>query len=217
MTEVTLAPRAVLFDLDGTLIDSSRDMVAAWPQVVSEARLVLGDVAALHGVPARQSLARLLGPERQEELPHWLELLLELECTNTDQTRALPGAAELLGLLEGSTMTWGVVTSCATRLARARLTATGLPVPELLVTADDVVNGKPDPEPFLLGVRLAGCAPAESLVVEDAIAGIESGLAAGAVVVAVTTTHRADELSRAHHVLPDLPALTRALRLVPSN
>lgn len=213
MTErLSLSPRVVLFDLDGTLVDSSRDMVSAWSEVITAARLELGDVAELHGVPARQSLARLLGPERQAELPHWVEQLLELECTQTSQTSALPGAAELLDLLQEQQVEWGVVTSCARQLARARLSATGLPIPELLVTVDDVSRGKPDPEPYLLGARLAGVSPAEALVVEDAIAGIDSGLAAGAVVAAVATTHEPAELSRAHHVLPDLPALARLLR-----
>ena len=212
MTEQILTPRAILFDLDGTLIDSSRDIVACWTRVIVAADLRLDDVAELHGVPARQSLARLLGPERADELDHWADFLLDAECSETSNTEALPGAHELLEQLTRAGLTWGIVTSCQAPLAAARMSAAGIAKPALLVTADDVVKGKPDPEPFLLGARLAGVSPSDTLVVEDAVAGIKAGLAAGATVAAVGTTHSLAELAIAHHVLPDLPALARLLR-----
>lgn len=201
------SPTVLLFDLDGTLVDSQADMVTAWSQVLMAADLTLDDPSELHGIPARASLARLLGPSRSAEVDHWAELLLELECTNTSETFALPGAVELLEHLEANHIAWGVVTSCQRRLATARLLATGLPVPELLITFDDVVKGKPDPEPFLLGATRAGVSPELSWVIEDAVAGIQSGLAAGATVVAVASTHDRAELSAAHHVVADLPEL----------
>jgi sugar-phosphatase len=114
----------------------------------------------------------------------------------------LPGAPELLaGLPPGS---WAIVTSGNYELARATLTKARLPWPQLLVTADDVTHGKPDPEPYLTAAHRAGVAPQRCVVIEDSIAGVAAGHAAGAQVLALAATHPAAELVEASWVIDDL-------------
>lgn len=117
---------------------------------------------------------------------------------------ALPGAQELLARTDRPL---AIVTSCTTALAQARLRAAGLPEPRVLVTADLITRGKPDPEPFLLGARRLDVAPDRCVVLEDAPAGIAAGRAAGATVIALRTTHPDDDLRDAHAVADSLAAL----------
>ena len=109
----------------------------------------------------------------------------------------LPGAAELLAALPSGS--WTVVTSGTRALATGRLAHGGLPIPEQLITADDVERGKPDPQPYLAGAAALGVDPAECLVIEDAPAGIEAGKAAGMTVLAVATTFDEGELAAADY------------------
>ena len=212
MTDLRAEPLgAVLFDLDGTLISSIPAVERCWTDLVVRAKLDLGDLSQLHGVPARQSLQRLLGEERRDELEHWVDFLHEAECTDTEGIVPLPGAGELLDGLTAAGIPWAIVTSCTQRLARARVAAAGLALPELLVTADDVPVGKPAPEPFLLGAKLAGVDVSRAVAVEDAPAGVQSALAAGMRVATVATTHRRDELPGATWHLNDLADVTRLL------
>ena len=119
------------------------------------------------------------------------------------ETAALPGARDVVAGLPPDR--WAVVTSGNRKLARARLQAAGL-VPPALVTADDVRRGKPDPEPFLLGARRLGVDPGQCLVIEDAPSGLKAAEGAGMRTVAVTTTHKAEEL-QADAVIADLSAV----------
>jgi sugar-phosphatase len=113
--------------------------------------------------------------------------------------KVMPGAANLVkSIPEGR---WGVVTSGSRLLATNRLRHCGLPVPEVLVTSDDVANGKPDPEPYLKGAERLGFRPAECLVIEDAPAGIQSARAGGMKVVGITSTYAADALEHADVVI----------------
>jgi len=111
-----------------------------------------------------------------------------MEIEDIEDVVALPGAAELLRALPADK--WTVVTSCTRALALVRLHAAGLPIPAQMVTSNDIVNGKPSPEPYLKGAELLGLAAADCVVVEDAPAGIRSGKAAGARVIALQTTER---------------------------
>jgi len=114
----------------------------------------------------------------------------------------MPGAAELVGSIpEGR---WGVVTSGSRLLATNRLRHCGLPIPEVLVTSDDVTNGKPHPEPYLKGAMRLGFDPAECLVIEDAPAGIQSARAGGMKVVGITSTYAAERLAGADAVIGKL-------------
>lgn len=201
----------VLFDLDGTLISSIPAVERCWADLVIKANLQLGDISELHGVPARQSITRLLGEGRSDEVEHWVEYLHEAECTDTDGILPLPYAVELLAGLSELEIPWGIVTSCTRRLAVARVGAAGLQIPELLVTADDVKIGKPDPEPFLLGAHLAGVSTERAIVVEDAPAGVTAGLAAGMRVITVETTHTKAELPGATWQVAGLPEVADLL------
>src|SRR5699024_5349915 len=128
--------------------------------------------------------------------------LITIGETDLDGVIALPGASETLAAVRDQR--WAAVTSGEARIMLPRLEAAGLTPPEVMVTADDVTRGKPDPEGYATAGRRLGVKPLDGVVVEDAPTGIASGLAAGAQVLAVTTTHETDELTRAHAVVPDL-------------
>lgn len=193
---------AVLFDMDGTLIDSTPSVVRSWLRLAEENGISVTDLqaAAGHGRPARDIVADLFAEPGR---PAALARITALEIADVEGVVALPGATEAL---LGSGLTGAIVTSCAAGLALARQRAAGIPVPRVVVTADDVRRGKPDPEPFLLAAELLGVDPVSCLVVEDAPAGLAAGRAAGMTTLAVTTTHTADQLD-ADHVVADLSAV----------
>jgi mannitol-1-/sugar-/sorbitol-6-phosphatase len=199
--------RRLLFDLDGTLVDSRVVIARHW-----------GFFAERHGLELEQILAVCHGRRSTEtiaEVAPWLDagaeakLLDTAEESDVDGLAVVPGAHELLGALEPGS--WGVVTSGHRALATRRLEAVGLPVPAVLVAGDEVSRGKPDPEGFLGAALLLGADPVTCVVVEDAPAGIAAGLAAGATVVAVETTHTSAELAAAHAVVGDLHELAALL------
>lgn len=197
MHDTTFA--AVLFDMDGTLVDSTGSVVRSWARLAEENGISVTDLqaAAGHGRPARDIVADLFAAASRTEA---LGRITALEIADVEGVVALPGATEAL-LSSGPA--GAIVTSCAADLAVARQRAAGIPVPQVVVTADDVQRGKPDPEPFLLAARRLGVDPARCLVVEDAPAGLAAGRAAGMTTLAVTTTHTAEQLV-ADHVVPDL-------------
>lgn len=184
---------AILFDMDGTLISSIEAVDRSWALWGREHGL--GDAFRIaHGTPARSLVERLL-PAEQVEVA--LARITEIELGDTDGVRVLPGAAELLASLPAERH--AIVTSCTRDLAAVRIAATGIGAPGVVVTADDVSRGKPDPEPFRRGAELLGFDPARCLVVEDAPAGLESGRAAGCATLAVAGTHSLDELDADAH------------------
>lgn len=180
---------AVLLDLDGTLIDSTPVVVRSWQQWAAEHGFGEEHLAGSHGVPAKQIVAGLLPPERVDAAVARIEAI---ELADVEGIVPLPGAADLLDALPPGRA--AVATSCTRPLAAARIAASGLRVPEVVVTASDVTRGKPDPEPFLLAASRLGVDPAACLVVEDAPAGLAAARAAGCATLAVTTTHAAGEL-----------------------
>ncbi len=192
---------AVLFDLDGTLIDSTPAVERSWYRWAEEYDVRELGFGSWHGIPAAQIVTHFL-PE-----PQWAEAarrIQELEIADVDGIRVLPGTREALAALPGR---WAaIVTSCVRPLAEARIGATGLSAPDVVVTADQVAVGKPDPAPFLLAAELLGVDPADCLVVEDAPAGLTSAKAAGSFRLALSTTHTADQLE-ADAVVADLAAV----------
>ncbi len=193
---------ALLVDMDGTLIDSTASVLRSWTAIAEEFAIPADRFATVprHGRPAVEIMRDLLEPALVERAAARLD---ELEMADVDGIVPLPGAVELVSAVPAGAL--AIVTSAGRGLALARLAAVGLGVSNL-VTADDVVRGKPDPEPFLLGAELLGVKPSRCLVLEDAAAGLAAGRAAGAACIAVATTHRADELE-ADAVVPDLSAL----------
>ncbi len=131
-----------------------------------------------------------------------LRVIEDMELEDTADLVVLPGARELLASLPPER--WAIVTSATRRLLLGRLNAAGLPVPERLISADEVERGKPDPEPYRRGAELLGFRPEECVVVEDAPAGVEAGRLAGGRVLAVLGTHAAAELVGAEWITPSL-------------
>ncbi len=180
---------AVLFDMDGTLISSTRSVERCWLRLAEEYAMPTADLDPFrfHGVPARDILDVLLADREPAERAAALARVVELEIADTEGIEVLPGAAEALRTL-GPAGRCAVVTSCGTRLAAARFGAVDLPAPPHTVTADDVARGKPDPEPYHAGAARLGVDVRRCLVVEDAESGVRSGRAAGAATLGLRTT-----------------------------
>ena len=191
----------LLVDLDGTLVDSSAPVRRAWTAFAGRQGLDPADILAVaHGRPSRETVQQFASAaEHATEI--WR--LEEAECTDTAGTFALPAAEDVL--CSGRRL--AIVTSCSARLAGVRLGAAGLQVPEILVSADDVARGKPDPECFLIGARALGLDPHQCLVLEDSPAGITAARAAGMAVVAVRSTHDRAALAQASAVVSGLAEL----------
>ena len=206
-------PRAVLSDLDGVLVDSGAEVERTWRRF-----------AARHGLDADYVLAESHGRRSIDLIrlvaPH-LDGEEEAAITERDQIararglEALPGARELIEAVPADQ--FAIVTSGSRPLAIARLRAAGLPVPDVLVTAEQVDEGKPNPAGYLRAAALLGVDPAHSLVLEDAPAGVEAGLDAGMRVIAVLTTTDEAALRRAHCRVPDLRALLRGTDTQPTS
>ncbi|HDZ8927482.1 TPA: HAD-IA family hydrolase [Aeromonas dhakensis] len=181
MSVLTLRARALLLDMDGTLVHSTGEVETVWRLWCRRHRLDPEPVLAMcHGVRSREVI-RTLAP--QLDLAQEVALLDDLEIHHTGQAEALAGARTLLASLPVER--WALVTSASQRVARHRLRSAGLPLPALLVGAEDVEYGKPDPAPYLLAAERLGLAAADCLVFEDAPAGISSALRAGCRVVQV--------------------------------
>ena len=192
---------AVLFDLDGTLVDSTAAILRCWVTWAREEGVDPTELSHAHGVPAGQIITALVPPERVAPA---LARVTALELADTADISPLPGAKEAIAALPGEQT--AIVTSCTRDLARARIAAAGLDVPDVVVTVDDVAHGKPAPDPFLTATGRLAAAPGDCLVVEDAPSGVAAARAAGCAVLAVTTTTAADLLD-ADLVVPDLSAV----------
>jgi len=199
----------VLFDLDGVLVDSTPAVARVWSEWAREHGLDPEEtVRKAHGRPSIATVRELLPEADAEEEDAKIE---HREMNDMEGMVALPGAVDLLSVLPEDR--WGVVTSGTRPLASKRLHSAGLPVPKHFVTASDIRRGKPDPEPYLIGVENLGFPAADCVVVEDAPAGVRSGRAAGARVIALRTTAGDDELreSGANWIVDDLSKVSVTL------
>jgi mannitol-1-/sugar-/sorbitol-6-phosphatase len=197
---------AVLFDLDGTLIDSRVALERSWGRWAQEEQVDLFALQGSHGMPAAEIVARLVPAPRVEAA---LARIIHYETTETEGVVARPGSRESLAALPHGTA--ALVTSCTRPIAAARAGAARLTLPAAVVTFDDVRRGKPAPDPFLAGAAALGLDPARCLVVEDAPAGLTGARAAGCATLAVDGTHHLDELD-ADAAVPDLSHLRFELR-----
>ena len=202
----------LLFDLDGTLVDSRVVVERHWGRFAARHGLDFAAVlAVMHGVRS-SDVIRIVAPDLDAAAE--AALLDAGEEVDTDGLVAVRGAHEVLaGLAPGS---WGIVTSGHRSLAQRRLEAVGLPIPAAMVCGDEVARGKPDPEGFLAGANLLGVAPAACVAFEDAPAGLRAARAAGMRVIGITTTHVAAELPGADGVIGDLREFAEALAALPS-
>jgi sugar-phosphatase len=202
-SQASVSSKAILFDMDGILISSIGSVERSWTKWA----LLRGIDPALarataHGRRAVETIAKLR-PDLDTSAE--LTVIEDLEVADNEGLTVLPGVPDLLAALPANR--WTVVTSATERLARLRLAAGGIPVPEKLVTADQVKCGKPHPEPFLAGAALLGVEPADCVVFEDSASGAEAGRAAGCTVVATTFSHPAESLKAAHFLLRDLTGI----------
>jgi sugar-phosphatase len=201
--------RGLLFDLDGVLVDSTPAVARVWTKwAIAHGFDPEEIVRRAHGRPSLATIKDLL-PNAADHIAE-NEVVLRGEIEDTEGIVPLPGVCEFLQSVPQDR--WALVTSCARPLAHVRLKAAGIPVPQKMITSDDVRRGKPDPEPYVKGAALLGFSPSECIVFEDAPAGIRAGKAAGARVLALPTTEGENELKSAgaDWILPGYSHLTFA-------
>ena len=200
---MTVNCQAILFDLDGTLIDSGARIQRLWLTWSNR-----------HGIPLEAILRVMHGRRAAETIqtvaPH-LSVAAEVIALETDEiadmdgVTAYPGAMDLLNKLAPGQ--WAVVTSGSQEVAAARLRYVQLPIPPVFITGDDVRQGKPDPEGYALAARRLNVPPDACVVLEDAPAGVRAAKAAGMQVVAILSTHSPEALTEADLLAPRLSAL----------
>ena len=189
--------------MDGILIASIGSVERSWTKWA----LLRGvdpalALATAHGRRAVETIAKL---RPDLDCNAELTLIEDLEVADNEGLTILPGVPDLLAALPANR--WTVVTSATERLARIRLAAGGIPVPDKLVTADQVTRGKPHPEPFQTGAALLGVEPSDCVVFEDSSSGAKAGRDAGCTVVATTFSHPAESLDAAHYLVRDLTGI----------
>jgi mannitol-1-/sugar-/sorbitol-6-phosphatase len=198
--KMIFSTKAILFDMDGVLMDSTPSVERVWRAWATAHRLDPDDVARqAHGRRSIETV-RALTPDLDAEKEN--VLVEQMEIDDKDGVTALPGVTELLRLLPSER--FAIVTSATRPLAVARLGYAGIPVPLNMITAEDVIHGKPSPEPFLKGAALLGVAPSACLVFEDTPAGIAAGRAAGMQTIALETTYPSHQLQTANVIVRNL-------------
>jgi sugar-phosphatase len=186
----TVSTQALLFDMDGVLINSIPAVERVWSRWAAARSFNVHEVLRhAHGRPSIATLRDLL-PDADHEAEN--RIIEQAEIDDVDGIVPLPGVKELLAALPHDR--WAIVTSCTRPLAEVRIRAAGLPTPGLFITANEITHGKPHGEPYQKGAAGLGFSPEQCIVVEDALAGIASGRNAGARVIAFTTTASIDDL-----------------------
>ncbi|KAI9638220.1 HAD-like domain-containing protein [Dioszegia hungarica] len=220
MSSNEVTAKAMLFDMDGTLLDSTPAVLAVWTHFASEYNLDLSEVLRTsHGVRTVDNMKRWCGISDEAELQAATELFETMIVTEAKRLQdagergleILPGVQDFLETLRGLTYpAWAIVTSATGKYASAALPTAGIVAPPHLITADDVTRGKPFPEPYLKGAELVNVDIKDCIVVEDAPSGIRSGVASGARVLAVCTSHARKEIENlgATWIVEDLSRVT---------
>jgi sugar-phosphatase len=199
---------AILFDLDGVLVDSTIAVERAWRDWAAKHDLRFEDVILhAHGRRTVETIAAAAPhlDARAETLA-----LEDDEISRAREVAPLAGAHDLLEQLDGAR--WAIVTSGSRRLAVPRIEACGIPLPPALVTGDDVVEGKPHPEGYAKAAEALGVAATDCVVFEDAPAGLQAARSAGAHVIGLTTTYSLDELDGADGYVDSLAAISATVR-----
>lgn len=200
MQEITC--RAILFDLDGVLVDSTALVERHWSSWAAQHGLQSAVVLEhTHGMRTMDTL-RAVASHLSLDLEQEAVLLEKTATADIEGLIAVPGARELLLTLPEHS--WAVVTSGPRSLATRRLQVVGFPLPHVFITAEQVSQGKPHPEGYLKAARLLELDPHDCVVIEDAPAGIQAARAAGCSVIGVATTFAESELKAADVIVPDL-------------
>lgn len=195
-----LAVDAILFDMDGVLLDSRPVVERTWRRWAARHRVPVEPILRVaHGRRTWDTLREAVPQLATREEVDWLDAA---ELEDFEGIRPIPGARELLAALPAAR--WTIVTSAGRELAMRRLAAVGLALPDSAVTSEDIPRGKPAPDGYWLGATRLDANPHSCLVVEDAPPGIQAGKSAGARVLALTTTHTVEQLGGADLILPDL-------------
>jgi len=191
---------AILFDLDGVLVDSTHSVTRQWRIWANENNLDSARLLEIAHGRRTIEIVQLLTPHlaTADEVAK----IEQREAADTEGVRVMPGAAELVASIPNGR--WGVVTSGTRHLATSRLGLANIPIPVVLISADDVVEGKPNPEPYLKGAQRLGVDPSECVVIEDAPAGILAAHAGGMKVIALASTYPVADLREAEAVIQSL-------------
>lgn len=201
---MVLHVQGVLIDIDGTLVDSTMAVERSWRTWAREYQVDADEVLRVcHGRRTEDVVAEFVSPQQQSAA---VARELALELADLDGVVALPGSRRVLSALPPGR--WAAVTSGERSLMTARLKASELPVPQTLISAEDVSTGKPSPEGYLKAAAALGLEARHCLVIEDSPAGISAGRAAGSQVLAVTTTHARAELVGADRAATDLSCVS---------
>lgn len=205
---LTFNCRAILFDLDGTLVDSASRVQRLWLEWGREHDLDTKYLLeVMHGRLAEETI-RLVAPHLSAQDEY--RALEAQEILDMEGVKPYSSAFELVKQL--SSRQWAVVTSGTLKVATARLRHVGLPIPEVFITANDVLAGKPKPDGYLLAARRLDLKPSDCIVVEDAPAGVQAGKSAGMRVIGVTSTLAREALRQADVVIPHLDEIRLTVR-----
>lgn len=194
---------AILFDLDGTLVDSSDAVARTWTTWASIHQLDPNDV--FYAARGKRPIDTIRHFAPSSNLMTEVARLEAIEISELDSILALPGAYDIVEMIAADK--WAVVSSGSRKLAQARIATCAFPRPPVVIGSEDVGRGKPDPEPYIAATIRLGVAPEDCMVFEDTPAGIQSAKTAGCTVVALTTTHAAADLKAADGMIPNLSAV----------
>ena len=204
-THLLATGRAFLFDMDGTILDSNAIVEKLWRDFATRHNLNADDILGFsHGRPAIDTIRRFLPDLTEDEHQHLSDERIDEEIRITNGIVEIPGAVAFFHQLDRLGVPYAVVTSATADLARTRIVAAGLPIPDVLVTPETITRGKPNPEGYLTAASQLGVAPGNTVVFEDAEAGIAAGVAAGAQVVVVGSTPQSAHTDEHAQALPHI-------------